>query len=168
MKILTILIGSLILSSLVKAAAIEAVYSLKPVSNLTIGLVSLIFDEADCDSACLDWGGHIGKAVSEEDGRRHYNFAGADVYARIVGGALWARWGFGITFFDRTDEHLETPADFHLSLTSGWNITESFSAILGFHHWSNGEGVMEQLGLDEIWRPNGGGDGLLAGISYSF
>jgi len=168
MKWILILLVSLILPNLVKSATIEAVYSLTPVNDLSVGLVSFILDESDCDETCFDWGFHVGKAISHQGGRRNYNFAGMDAYARIVGKPLWARWGFGITAFDRTDEHLETPLAFHLSLTSGWNITESLSAILGFHHWSNGEGVAEQLGLDNVWRPNGGGDGFLAGISYLF
>ena len=153
--------------------------SIKPIGNVHVKLLTLADINISCASQCIEYGLHFGRArvdVEYDKTIRHYNFGGVDVYARITGGDFWQRWGFGLTFFDRQDDQLETPWAFHTSLQSGWWVISDVLAItFGLHHWSNGLRVGEFFGEEEHWPTdengeptNGGGNAFNFGLVGKF
>ncbi len=163
MKILTILIAALILSSLVRAATFEAEVSLLRIKDVGIVYLGLTDEDGECAGVCIFPGAHFAFADDERNDE-HYFIAGADLFAKVAGGDVWARWGLGLSFFDRQTETLGTPWDIHASLQSGYRFVSCT-----FHHWSNGRGGAEKLGIEEYWPDkNDGANAITCGGSWRF
>ncbi|MFQ5421034.1 MAG: hypothetical protein ACE5EY_11815 [Anaerolineae bacterium] len=154
-------------SSPARAATIEAQRSLVPIDDVRVTLATLTnYNQPDPGPIQFYQGLHLGYAEDLES-KQDFAFAGADLYARIQGGKLWARWGLGISVFDRQTDELSTPWDFHLSLVSGWDFGP-WDFLMGIHHWSNGKGGADHIGIGNSWPANGGADAFMLGAALKF
>ena len=149
-------------------ASLEIERTVKETDRLTVTSFAYIFDDdLNCD-VCLFPGLSTGQLNFEAVGESVY-WVGADVYARIAGGEyLSFRWGFGFAKFDRAIKNeLENTWDFHVSMQSGWKISEAITIIMTLHHWSNGLAFARQFGVDGFWPDtNDGGNTLTLGIIW--
>lgn len=164
MKFLTVLIASLIVPSLVNAATIEAEISIRSIKDITIAYLGLTNDDAaECAEVCISQGVHLAFANDQRNDQPYF-IAGADLLAKITGGALWARWGLGLSFFDRQTERLSTPWALHGSLQSGYRWV-----ACTFHHWSNGRAFAEKLHIEQYWPDkNDGPNAITCGVTLRF
>lgn len=149
--------------------SIEAEKSITKIKYRTVTLISIT--DIKCSFICYGKGFHIGKMDHYKFnnwGIGNYKFAGLDLYIKIKKDWLFHRWGLGLSKFDKQDKHLDTPWDFHLSLESGISL-DKFNFIAGIHHWSNGRGFVERLGLEKYWLSNNSGfDAFTLGVSYEW
>lgn len=145
----------------------------KSITKLRYRKVTLISITStnNCLYVCISQGWHIGKMDHYKFkgwGTNSYIFTGFDLYARINNNWFYHKWGVGLSVFDKQDKHLPTPWDFHFSLQSGFNNKYS-NFFAAFHHWSNGRGYAEKIGIEKYWPDkNSGFNALTLGVLYEW
>ncbi len=139
----------------------EVEYSVISISDVKLLYFAILDEMANCPTICYPTGFHLAYAETENSS---YFIGGIDFFAKIIGGNFWQRWGLGLSFFDRQTEELNTPWDIHASLQSGY---KNFAC--SFHHWSNGRGGAEKLGIEQYWPDkNDGANAVTCGVIWPY
>ena len=150
------------------SGTLEIENTVKETDAVAYKSVAFIFDGRETREISYSVGVTVGE-LNFQSVKDSVNLAGIDAYAKIIGGPLSMRWGFGIVAFDKTiPEKVENPWNFHISMQSGFRVSRNIMVALSLHHWSNGLAFIKKFGLESYWpKTNMGGNTLALGIMWS-